>query len=286
MRRLLIFVILLAGLSSCEGKYQPDDIPQIVVEGWIEDGGCPVVMLTTTIPVYRNTTEWASLKDNVIRWAKVSVSDGENEEVLTGKSSNDYFPPYVYTTARLMGEAGKTYELKVEYSGRTVTAKTTIPDPVPLEWIKVVRAEEEGSADIIAGLKDDPDARNHYKFFTKVMNEDSSYVSSFMGLIDDSVLSDGVNEIMIQRGMPQMFGYEDISNTFKDDSFVLIRFSTMDEVSYAYWEDYEDIASLSRNPFFPVSRKIRSNVEGGLGYWAGYGSSYYRISIADSLKVR
>jgi group I intron endonuclease len=50
-----------------------------------------------------------------------------------------------------------------------------------------------------------------------------------------------------------------------------------------YWMDYDDIASLAANPFFPVNKRIRSNVSSGMGCWAGYGSSYYRVSIADSL---
>lgn len=48
---------------------------------------------------------------------------------------------------------------------------------------------------------------------------------------------------------------------------------------------FEDILSLSRNPFFPVNKKISSNVSSGYGYWAGYGSVYYKISISDSLSV-
>lgn len=284
MGRIIIFAALLFSLSGCIGKFHHVDDPQVVVEGWIDDGGYPVVILTTTVTVGEEFREWGSLKDNIIRWAKVTVSDGEHEEVLTGRKSDDHFPPYIYSTARMKGEAGKTYTLKVEYSGRTVTARTLIPEAVPLEWIKVLPSDNEGQANIVAGLKDNPDTKDYYKFFTKVMDEDSSYVSSFMGLIDDDILAEGVNEINVNKGTPQVFGSKDKSVTFDDDSFVLVRFCTMDEVSYRYWEDYEDIAMLSRNPFFPVTKKIRSNIEGGLGYWAGYGSSVYRVSIVDSLK--
>ena len=65
----------------------------------------------------------------------------------------------------------------------------------------------------------------------------------------------------------------------------MVRFSTLDYASFCYWEDFEDILTLSRNPFFPVSKKVRSNVSSGYGYWAGYGSSYYKVSIPDSLSV-
>lgn len=284
MGRIIISVAALLVFFGCVEKYHPEDDPQIVVEGWIDDGGYPVVILTTTVSVGEELREWGSLKDNIIRWAKVTVSDGEHEEVLTGRRSDDHFPPYIYSTARMKGEAGKTYTLTVEYSGRTATAHTVIPEAVPLEWIKVRPSEKEGQAKIVAGLKDNPDTKDYYKLFTRVMDEDSSYVSSFMGLIDDDILGEGVNEVTVNKGTPQVFGSKDKSVTFDEDSFVLVRFCTMDEVSYRYWEDYEDIVTLNRNPFFPVTKKIRSNIEGGLGYWAGYGSSVYRISIADSLK--
>lgn len=286
MRRIIIFVSMLLMLSGCIRKLHLKNDPQIVVEGWIDDGGYPVVMLTTTISVGEDLREWGSLKDNIIRWAKVTVSDGENKEVLTGRRDNDYVPPYIYTTARMRGEAGKTYTLTVEYSGRNVSAHTVIPNAVPLEWIKVLPSDMEGQANIVVGLKDNPDTKDYYKFFTRVLDEDSSYVSSFMGLIDDDMLSEGVNEVTVNNGTPQVFGSKDKSVTFDDDSFVLLRFCTMDETSYRYWEDFEDIVTLTRNPFFPVTKKIRSNIEGGLGYWAGYGSSVYRVSIPDSLRIR
>jgi hypothetical protein len=70
-----------------------------------------------------------------------------------------------------------------------------------------------------------------------------------------------------------------------ENDVVRLRFSTMEEVIFDYWTDYDDVTSLSSNPFFPVNKKIRSNVSSGMGYWAGYGSSYYRVSIADSLAL-
>lgn len=286
MRRISIFIFFCLALSACVGKYQPQDIPQIVVEGWIDAGGYPVVILTTTVSISEEAKEWESLKDNVIRWAKVSVSDGDQEVVLTGRKNTDYFPPYVYTTARLQGEPGKTYTLKVEYSGRVVTAQTSIPQPIPLQWIKVSPSAQKGKAEIVAGLEDNAETKDYYKFFTKVISEDSSYVSSFMGLINDDILGKDVNEIKVNRGIPMKLGSTESSGLFPDDSQVMIKFCTLDAKSFEYWEDFEDLASLSTNPFFPVTRKIRSNVNGGLGYWAGYGSSIYRVSIADSLKIK
>lgn len=284
-QRVIVLVVALLAIS-CDMDIQSENNQQIVVEGWIESDGYPVVLLTSTVNAGNNFKEWKELKENVIRWAKVTVSDGEKEVVLTGKPNNDYFPPYIYTTARIRGVAGKKYTLKVEYSGRTVTAETSIPSPVSLEWIQVKRAENGIDACIIAGLKDNPDTKDYYKFFVKERNKDSTFVSAFMGIIDDSLLESGINEIRVQGSMPITLGTEDNSLSFSDDTFVFIRLSNMDEVSYRYWEDFEDIYSLSRLPLFTINRPIRSNINGGLGYWAGYGSTEYAVSVADSLRVK
>jgi hypothetical protein len=285
MKRSLLYIIcLLAFLASCSDVKIPSQRPEIVVEGWIEDGGFPVVIVTSSIPIDTEYHEWDEIGKYIIRWAKVSVSDGEREVVLVGGVDKDYFPPYIYTTSRMMGEAGKTYTLKVEYSGRVETATTTVPASVPLEYVKVVK--KDGGYGVLAGLKDNRQTKDYYRFFSMVEGHDSTYVPSFLGLVDDAVLSDGVNEIYVNGAFNDNWGTVEKSPThYEEDDVVRLRLSTMDEVSYAYWSDYDDVASLSTNQFFPVNKKIRSNVSSGMGYWAGYGSSYYKVSIPDSLAM-
>ena len=285
MRRSLFIFFLFLVTVGCSFPDMYEYRPEIVVEGWIEDGGYPIVMVTTTVPVTEYYKEWDSLQEHIIRWAKVTVSDGEKEEVLIGKMNSDYFPPYIYTTARIIGQSGRTYTLSVEYSGRTVTAKTTIPSPVGLDWIRVEQTENEKYM-IKAGLRDNPDTKDYYKFFTKIMKKDSVYTSSFMGLIDDGMIQDEVMEVIVRGAPSPEFGLTEASVYYSSDDCVMVRLSTLDYDSFCYWEDFEDILTLSHNPFFPVSKKIRSNVSSGYGYWAGYGSTYYTVSIPDSLSVR
>lgn len=285
LSHLEIFIIALSAfLTGCEGVTLPSYDPQIVVEGWIENDGFPIVMLTTTIPVNGSVKDSSDLKDHIIRWGKVSISDGENEVILTGRKDDRYFPPYIYTTSRMKGEVGKEYLLTVEYSGRTVTATTTIPEPVPLEYVRSQKVQDYGTDpeskryQIIGGLKDDRTMKNYYKVFTKVSREDSSYVSSFLGLTDDIMLGDGIKEIPINRGFSILDWKNE--NYFKPNDLVHIRFCTLTPEGWEYWSDFEEIQSLSQNPFFPISTNIRSNIRGGFGYWTGYGSNYYTLQIS------
>jgi hypothetical protein len=204
--------------------------------------------------------------------------------VLTGQKNDNYFPPYIYTTVFMTGKAGRRYDLKVEYSNRTVTSSTTIPAPKQLEYIKVVKAsEKDGMYSIVGGLKDNPMTKDYYKVFTKVRDKDKTYVSSFLGLTDDEILDEDIREIPINNGTGVVG--ERVEAFFTAEDFVSVRFCTLDKESWTYWNDFEEVQSLASNMLFPISTDIRSNVKGGLGYWAGYGSSYYKVSIPDSLKL-
>lgn len=284
MRRVLICLLAMVLAGCATDVVFSQDSPEIVVEGWIEDGDFPVVIVTTSVPVSTDYKDWDTLMDHLVRWAKVSISDGEKEVILTGKMDTDYFPPYIYTTARMRGEAGKKYSLKVEYGGRTETAETTIPSKVPLEYVKVL--ERTDGYGIVAGLKDNTETKDYYKFFTMVEGVDSTYVSSFLGLVDDVVLGEEVTDIAVNSSFVSNFNTIERSQvSYEEDDVVRVRFVTMDETSFNYWSDYDDVTILSTNPFFPVNKKIRSNISSGMGYWAGYGSTYYRVSIADSLAL-
>ena len=104
MNRILIILLFsyVVLFCSCEGDILPPQQSQMVVEGWIEDGGHPVVMLTSTVPVSEQETSIDSLGQYLIRWARVAVSDGERTVVLSGKYTKDYFPPYIYTTLPIL----------------------------------------------------------------------------------------------------------------------------------------------------------------------------------------
>ena len=285
MKRIIAILAAILAALSCEDKVNlPESSPQIVVEGWIEEGGNPVVIVTTSVPVNETLTDLSELQNHVVNWAKVTVSDGEEEIVLTGQRNDNYFPPYIYTTVFMTGKAGRKYDLKVEYSNRTVTASTTIPAPKSLEYIKVTKASVKDSMySIVGGLKDDPRTKDYYKVFTKVRDKDKTYVSSFLGLTDDEILDETIREIPINNGTGVVG--ERLEAFFTADDFVSVRFCTLDKQSWTYWNDFEEVQSLASNMLFPISTDIRSNIKGGLGYWAGYGSSYYKVSIPDSLKL-
>lgn len=268
-------------LTSCEKETSFSYQPELIVEGSIDEGGSPLVILGKSIPI-QTGSDPVDLSKYLVRWAKVTVSDGEEEVILTGKYDSKYFPPFIYTTSAMQGVAGKTYTLKVEYEGKCVTAETTIPPKIPLSEIQVSRCTDNDTLyQIKATFHDPKDEKNYYKLFTQVLNKESCYYSSFLGVIDDSALGDET-EIPVHRGMR----FTDKGNftpyyTYHD--VVQIKFAQIPKEGFEFWNSYENEVNFSSNLFFPVIQNLRSNIQGGKGIWCGYGSYVTVVSIAREM---
>lgn len=282
MKKILIaFALLLA--AACTPSWQPEGEERLVVEGWIDAGGFPIVMVTTSVPT---STEYQSIddqKNHLVRHAKVTFSDGATSVILTGMDNKRYFPPFIYTTSDLRGVAGKTYTLKVEYKGMTATASTTIPASVPLDSLWCVpSADDKGKYNIKARFSDPEASEDYYRLFVKVAGKDSSYVASYMGCMSDSDLLRPA-EINVMRGLSvdneSSWAWNPAS--FEKGDEVMVKFCTMDRVSYEFWNSYERVVSLSILPMFQATYNPAYNVTGGIGYWCGYGASKYAIRVGE-----
>ena len=268
MRRLLrIFPLLL--LSGCSGQLWHDSPERLVIEGWIGTDEQPVVMVTTTAAPSTDFQHLSGLYDHVIRWAKVSISDGTQTVVMMGKDAKDYLTGYIYTTGWMLGEAGKTYTLTVEYKDYKAVATTTVPAPVPLEGLRAVAAGE-AKFTVTATFTDPPAPGHYYRLFSKVDGKDGFFVPCFLGTLSDGDLS-GETEVEINGGQTLM--RRTFMPQFDPGDRVHVRLCTMDEPAWRYWNAFEQVSSMSTSPVFPVRFNLPSNVEGGIGYWAGYGVS-------------
>lgn len=282
MKKILIaFTLLLA--AACTPSWQPEGEERLVIEGWIDAGGFPIVMVTTSVPT---STEYQSIddqKNHLVRHAKVTVSDGENSVILTGMDNKRYFPPFIYTTSDMRGVTGKAYSLKVEFSGMTATASTTIPAAVPLDSLWCVpSSDDKGKYNIKARFSDPEATEDYYRLFVKVAGKDSSYVASYMGCLRDSDLANPA-ELPVMRGLSvdneNSWAWNPASYEKGDE--VLVKFCTMDSISYEFWNSYDRVVSLSILPMFQATYNPEYNISGGIGYWCGYGASKYTIMVGE-----
>ena len=274
---LLIFTAVVT--SSCENDEPTDGVTRkmpLVVEGWIEDEGLPVVIVTRATDFNSGN---APLDNLVERWCRVTVSDGIQSEVLPMRINSNYKPGVIYSANRLRGKIGRTYTLMVETDTDTVTAITTIPPVARLDSLQTVRIE---GSDTLFGIRAfagiDVSKSCYYKFFTQVRGRESRYYSSFLGTFtaDEYDSNQGWN---VAKGIHDTFGEHYTPHYLSGDT-VNVKLCTMDSTVYEFWQAYENTVSLSGNMFFTVTEGCPSCISGGLGYWAGYGTSIARIIIS------
>lgn len=277
MKRSVILLFTLLG--SCLGKVSTDTEyhRQLVVEGRIEAGGPAEVMLSENLPFLEVITE-QTLEAAVVRYAKVTVtSDDGQSEILTGYYDRNYPTRFVYRSARLHGRTGGTYTLTVDYRGRTCTAVTTVPEPIPL---RELRAEPVcDSLFTLQALFDDPPAKNAY--FAECRTTDpGAYSPALMGVVDDSVLDNGGSVTLTVNRPLQYLKIKDYKQYFRPGETVDVRFSHISSPTFDFWSRLENEMLNAMNPVFPAYENLPSNIEGDArGIWSGYGSSYYRITM-------
>ena len=261
-------ILLLAFLviSACS-KTEEVGRSQLVVEGWIENGQHPIVMVSESIGIASDREmDTKGILDHIAKWAKVSISDGTRTEILTGIPDPEYFPPYIFTTSNITGEVGKSYTLKVEYKDYKMEATTRIPDPVPIDNV-YVQSVTDTTASLRVCFTDPPQTGQYYKIFTRTEGKDSHYhPSAFTNVSDESL--DGYSEMFIYSTQ-RLMDFVDFPNIHVGD-VLWIKLCTMDRAGYNYWNNFEImLASNMLNMFY--ENDLESNMEGALGYWIGYG---------------
>ncbi len=249
---------------------------QLVVDGWIENGGYPMVILTYNSSFFSNLDS-ASFRSLVATRAKVTVSDDNESEILTLTFDTTYFPPFVYEGNILKGVEGKTYYLTVEDEIDTLHAITTIPNHSPT--IDSLWMDYLNNIDTIGVLKcrftDNPDEKNYYRTFTEI-GRSIHFVPTLFSCFSDEYFNGNTVTLSLNKGSDNQFSL--MSNIYfsKGDS-ILLKFSAIDKASFTFWLAYEEAVLNSSSPFSSEHNQLVSNTDNGLGIWCGYNSSYYGL---------
>lgn len=269
--RKTLFILALLLLVACREKELPSAPPRLVVEGWIESGSHPVVTVTRTMSVViGEELDAGDIAHNIIRHAKVTVSDGTQSWQLEGRINTDVFPPYRYSTDALTGEVGKTYSIRVEYQDYVVTGETTIPEPVPIDRA-YVKELADGKATLACAFTDPAAPGNYYKVFTKTKGRDGDYIPVAFGMVADEDLTQSQTEITIFSNMRVMENY--VRPNIEEGETVSVKLRTLTRESFLIWDAHERRVTGTAFSLRPHDTSSVTNLQGGLGYWVGYGAS-------------
>ena len=129
---------------------------------------------------------------------------------------------------------------------------------------------------VYAYMRDDGTKDGGYKLFTYVYGEEKGFMSAYLGISAADRLPDG-RRMAVSRGRQNLTS--DFTPYFAVGDTVMVKLARIDETAYRFWRDFEDMVTLSRNPFFPVTNNLHSNITGGLGYWFGYGSDVKSVIV-------
>jgi hypothetical protein len=272
---------------GCE-KNVTVEIPQaeelIVVEGYIETGTPPILLLTKSLPFFGEINVNNILQNSVLG-ATVIIDNGTIIDTL------DQIPGYgVYTTSQFVGEIGKTYKLTVLAEGKTLTSVTSIPNPVPLDstWWKV--DGQRDSLGFLWGHLTDPDTLNNcYRFFAKRINKytyganigevkDSIFYPPVGGSVfEDRYINGRSFDLSFPRGKSSTSDKEDDKNVesffFKRGDTIVVKFCAIDRAHFEFWRTEESQVSSNGNPF-GSPQPVHTNITGGLGIWGGYSTTF------------
>jgi len=141
MKKLFLFLTLFfLFFYSCTEKINvklPNADKKIVIEGNIENGKFPEVIITKTIPLFSSVTS-TNVNDFYVLDAQVYVSDGTITDTLHLAIDSVSSLGVVYTGFKIIGAVGRTYFLTVVHDGKTYTSVTNIPAPVAIITLSAV----------------------------------------------------------------------------------------------------------------------------------------------------
>lgn len=287
---------LLLLFQACQSEIEvdlPDYEPKLVVEGYVENGKPPRVMLTRSVPFFQHM-DMDYIMDNVLIMDASVIVYAEDGEAQRLQFTNCNDSPYRYAyVGRFPGRENMRYNLEIEWHGKKYTASTQVLHTFELDSIGFyTKPELLGSSrkTIRALLTDDPLELNFYQFFVKLdckTIHDRVWVTTLPVAFDDVTFSGLTFNYEVLRANPSAFFMplmteeqqkEYFRMTYRPGDTVYVKYGLIDYDSYQFWNTGGNNASLGQNPFTNPTPTI-SNIKGEnvTGVWCGYASKTVKL---------
>ncbi len=287
-------VLLLITFVSCEKEVQIDlntGDPHLVVEGGIENGLPPFVLLTRSIG-YFSSIDLETLQNSAVHNAEVLVSNGtktirlKEYSIDTGINgnklyyygivdlSNPMFPPL---DSLILGEFEKFYTLTINVDGKTYTSTTKIPSPTVFDSVVTIlpnRPDPDPNSRTLQLYFKDPDtAGNYMRYYTSRNSE--PLTAALNSVFNDEIINGKQfnTELPLAEPRSTQKGFDSLGVCYPGDT-IIFKLSSIDKSVYEFWNTYEYALGTLGSPFAtPI--QVTSNISGdALGVWAGYGAVY------------
>lgn len=266
MKRLWYILTLLV-LFACDNDYlESDNIEELVVEGWIESGHAPVVMVSSTIPVSSTPQPISNITEHILRYAEVYVEHNGTKEYLTARLTDRFTIRNYFTSPTLRGEPGETYRLHVKWLDYEASAVCTIPNPVAIDTAYFEKAVDDTSYVAKMIFHNVPEAGRYYQTFRRTGSASNAYRAVNFTTLDGSV----IDTVITETFMKPMMTIEAKDVYLHPGDTVALKLATIERPMYEFWSSFADYRN-SAGTVLSAPSNVKGNVKGAIGYWAGYG---------------
>jgi hypothetical protein len=304
-----LVAIAIIFLMSCEKKLELNlkaGAPKIVVEGGIETGANPFLILTNSLG-FSSAIDLSKIP--FAKDAKVSITDVTDnktielrEYVIDTVFNNQAFKIIFHTIDfaqpaqfDFVGQSNHTYKLNIKYNGKehlatTKAAAGVLPDSM---WAEKVPNSKD-SAYLLRVLWDDPDTIGNYnRYETRVLRKDKTvglnenWLSNFGSVFDDKFNNGAKLPFYLDLGYDKSVNFQDTvsrnkfdlqRSLFKGDTLIL-KMSGIDYDTYEYWQTLEYSRNSTGNPF-AAPTKIKGNfTNGAIGLFGAYDTKFDTLIV-------
>jgi len=283
---LTIFLItgLLIILGACDSMISevdvPDSDPKLVVTAFLSpDDDSVSVSVYKSRPLYVSSQGW-DLSFPPVNNATVTLSDGLNSVVIP---FNPYSGTYRVPSSAIQVTAGKSYSLTVTTpDGYNTSSACTIPEGTApdVEITGIDTINQYGSISIKVSLRfrDLPGMGNYYRIAVGTMyGNEYAYDRYF-------------NETGFERGEPYVSDKNKEGEYFTFKTWEIYEADSPDNILYisllltdeSYFNYHRSTGSrFGSDDFFAEPTPVFTNINGGLGVFAGVKGHITEINLGD-----
>lgn len=295
----------------------PPDAAQVIVEGNIENGRPPFVLLTRSFEVF-SPLNVNDLSGYFIHDAQIRVSSAQDtvqlvefclqdlplspEEQSTllesfgfSIDSGAVLPDVcVYTVADIfsfftsgscsfMGEENRSYDLRILSEGKTFSAQTRIPYAVPMDSLSWRPHPDPLRTDLVSVYVNlaFPSIPGNFIRYQTQRNQEPFYFPRTQSVYDDKLVAGTYVSLPVERGQDpnERIDFDNFSYFWKGDT-VSVKWMNIDARTFDFFYTLENDGGGS--PFASYLR-VKSNIqgEGSLGIWGGYAVRYYTLIVPE-----
>lgn len=285
----LLLIIFLFGCEKHIDIQTETQKPLLVVDGTIENGKVPNVILSTSLNYFSSISPEILLASNVTD-ANVSLSNGDitvqlkkySQPLGAGFNLVYYSSDSTDPSKAMRGELGKTYTLQIQYKGSGYTSVTHVPRVAKtvdsLWWKPAPHNTDSTKVVLMARLTDPKGYGNYIRYFTKV--DSGSFLPGLNSVYDDQITDGTVYDAQVYQGVDRNNKLsQDDYGYFKKGDTVTVKLANIDKATYDFWRTIEFGYQSVGNPFSSPTKVLSNVSNGALGAFCGYGVEYKMFII-------